>query len=113
MSFSFDRRGFVRAAFAAAALGAECVVVVDEDIGPFDPTAVQWAIATRSQWDRDLVMIPRMAMALDPSALARTPPALRKNGDVLSTKVGLDATIPMDPPELMASYRRTSAPPAD
>lgn len=43
------------------------------------------------------------------TALARTPPALRKNGDVLSTKVGLDATIPLDPPELVASYRRVTA----
>ncbi|MBI3374158.1 MAG: UbiD family decarboxylase [Betaproteobacteria bacterium] len=85
------------------------VVVVDEDIDPFDPMQVEWAIATRTQWDRDLIMIPRMAMALDPSALARTPPALRKNGDVLSTKVGLDATIPLDPPEKVASYRRVSA----
>ena len=87
------------------------VVVVDEDVDPFDPMRVQWAIATRTQWDRDLVMIPRMAMALDPSALARTPPALRKNGDVLSTKAGLDATIPLDPPELVASYRRAAPPP--
>ncbi len=88
------------------------VVVVDEDIDPFDPLQVEWAEATRTQWDRDLVVIPRMGMALDPSALARTPAAVRKNGDVLSTKVGLDATIPLDPPELVHTYRRVSVPPA-
>ncbi len=89
------------------------VVAVDEDIDPFDPVRVQWAIATRSQWDRDLVIIPRMGMALDPSAISRTPPAVRASGDVLSTKAGLDATIPLDQPEWVGNFRRVRVPEAD
>ena len=85
------------------------VVVVDDDIDPFDPMRVQWAIATRSQWDRDLITIPRMGMALDPSAITRTPLAIRQMGDVLSAKSGLDATIPFDNPDAMKHFRRVSA----
>lgn len=88
------------------------VVVVDDDIDPFDPMQVQWAIATRTQWDRDLILVPRMGMALDPSAISRTPPAVRKLGDVLSTKAGLDATIPLDIPERIDAYRRVRVPAA-
>lgn len=88
------------------------VVVVDDDIDPFDPMQVQWAIATRSQWDRDLLLVPRMGMALDPSAISRTPPAVRQLGDVLSTKAGLDATIPLDVPERIDAYRRVRVPDA-
>ncbi len=88
------------------------VVVVDDDIDPFDPMQVQWAIATRSQWDRDLLLVPRMGMALDPSAISRTPPAVRQLGDVLSTKAGLDATIPLDAPERIDAYRRVRVPDA-
>ena len=89
------------------------VVVVDDDIDPFDPIAVEWAIATRTQWDRDLVIIPRMGMALDPSARARTPAPVRKMGGMLSTKTGLDATIPFDQPELIEGYRRVKVPEQD
>jgi 2,5-furandicarboxylate decarboxylase 1 len=86
------------------------VVVVDDDIDPFDPMRVQWAIATRSQWDRDLIVIPRMGMALDPSAITRTPEAIRAMGDVLSAKSGLDATIPFDQPAAMKHFRRVAVP---
>ncbi|MBX3521182.1 MAG: UbiD family decarboxylase [Xanthobacteraceae bacterium] len=88
------------------------VIVVDDDIDPFDPIRVQWAVATRSQWDRDLILVPRMPMALDPSAITRTPEPIRKMGDVLSTKAGLDATIPFDQPDKMQHFRRVSVPPA-
>lgn len=86
------------------------VVVVDDDIDPFDPVKVQWAVATRSQWDRDLIVIPRMGMALDPSAITRTAAAVRAMGDVLSAKSGLDATIPFDQPEMMKHFRRVGVP---
>jgi len=87
------------------------VIVVDKDIDPFDHLKVSWAMATRSQWDRDLLIIPRLPMALDPSAINRTPEAVRNTGEVLSTKSGLDATIPFDQPELMSSYERVAAGP--
>ncbi len=65
------------------------VVVVDEDVDPFDPTAVEWAIATRFQADRDLLIWKdRPASSLDPSA------KLRPGRKARSAKMGLDATIP-------------------
>lgn len=80
-----DREGepknAIIAAFAAHP-SLKCVVVVDEDIDPFNPTEVEYAIATRVRWDKDLVLIPGVrGSSLDPSA---------QNG--LTTKVGIDAT---------------------
>ncbi len=63
------------------------VVVVDDDVNIFDDEHVLWAIATRSQWDKDLVVIPgMMGTRLDPSG-----------NDILTTKGGIDATKPVDP----------------
>jgi UbiD family decarboxylase len=65
------------------------VVVVDEDVDPFDMAAVEWAIATRFQADRDLVILPdQPSSSLDPSATQEPGQKAR------STKMGLDATIP-------------------
>jgi UbiD family decarboxylase len=59
------------------------VVVVDEDIDVFSAEEVEFAIATRFQADRDLVMLRAMrGSSLDPSA--------GKRG--LTTKLGIDAT---------------------
>src|SRR5262249_57247794 len=45
------------------------VVVVDEDIDVFDESEVLWAIATRMQADRDLVVISgSLGAMLDPCA---------------------------------------------
>jgi 2,5-furandicarboxylate decarboxylase 1 len=65
------------------------VVVVDDDIDVFDATDVEWAIATRVQGDKDVIVIPgARAKPLDPS-LAVTPPGVVPTG----AKVGIDATI--------------------
>src|SRR5215510_2841561 len=65
------------------------VVVVDDDIDVFDATDVEWAIATRVQGDKDVIIIPgARAKPLDPS-LAVTPPGVVPTG----AKVGIDATI--------------------
>ncbi len=65
------------------------VVVVDDDIDVFDPTDVEWAIATRVQGDKDVIVIPgARAKPLDPS-LAVTPHGVVPTG----AKVGIDATI--------------------
>jgi UbiD family decarboxylase len=62
------------------------VVVVDEDIDIFDPEAVEYAIATRFQADRDMVVIRNVkGSSLDPSA----------SKDATTTKVGIDATKPL------------------
>lgn len=65
------------------------VVVVDDDIDVFDAMDVEWAIATRVQGDRDVIIVPgARAKPLDPS-LAITPPGVVPTG----AKVGIDATI--------------------
>lgn len=65
------------------------VVVVDDDIDVFDAMDVEWAIATRVQGDRDVIIVPgARAKPLDPS-LPVTPPGVVPTG----AKVGIDATI--------------------
>jgi 2,5-furandicarboxylate decarboxylase 1 len=66
------------------------VVVVDEDVDIHDPTEVEWAIATRFQADRDLVIVSEaQGSKLDPST---------RNG--VGAKMGFDATKPLDAPPL-------------
>jgi 2,5-furandicarboxylate decarboxylase 1 len=65
------------------------VVVVDEDIDVFNPTEVEWAIATRVQADRDVMIVTHArGKPLDPSLLP-TPPGIVPT----TAKVGIDATI--------------------
>lgn len=60
------------------------VTVVDDDVDIFDDEQVAWAVATRVQADRDLLVIPRTrGSSLDPSA----------DGGV-TAKAGIDATVP-------------------
>jgi 2,5-furandicarboxylate decarboxylase 1 len=55
-----------------------------------DAREVEWAIATRFQADRDMIVVANSQCSkLDPST---------KNG--LGAKMGLDATIPLDAPEM-------------
>jgi UbiD family decarboxylase len=79
-----------RAALEAAFKGHPSLkhaVVVDEDINIEDPQEVEWAIATRTQMDEDLVVKPgEYGSSLDPSADQVT----RK-----TCKAGLDATLPL------------------
>ena len=61
-------------------------IVVDEDIDIEDPESVEWALATRTQMDKDLSLRPgELGSSLDPSADQVT----RK-----TCKVAVDATIP-------------------
>lgn len=58
--------------------------VVDEDINPTDPNAVEFALATRCQADRDFIMIPNAkGSSLDPSS---------DQEKLLTSKLGIDAT---------------------
>src|SRR4029077_15061752 len=61
----------------------------DDDIDINNPTDVEWAIATRVQGDKDVMIIPgARAKPLDPSLLQGA-------GVVpIGTKVGIDATMP-------------------
>ncbi|MBI2953476.1 MAG: UbiD family decarboxylase [Chloroflexi bacterium] len=63
-------------------------IVVDEDIDVFDDRWVMWAVATRSQWDRDVMIVPNCyGSILDPSTGERG----------LGCKGGIDATMPAPP----------------
>lgn len=81
-----------RKAIAAAFRGhgsLKHVVIVDTDINPYDPYDVEWAIATRFQADRDLVVLhDQPGSSLDPSSTHEPGKKTR------TAKMGLDATIP-------------------
>lgn len=65
------------------------VVIVDDDIDVFDESDVFWALATRMQADRGLVVISgSLGAILDPSATA----------DGVTAKIGIDATKPFGQP---------------
>lgn len=71
-----------------AAMGAhpsmKMVTIVDNDIDVFDDRDVEWAVATRFQGHKGLVMIENArGSSLDPSA------------DETTTKIGIDATKPI------------------
>jgi 2,5-furandicarboxylate decarboxylase 1 len=87
-----------------AAFGAHSdikqVVVVDDDVEVHDPQQVEWAVATRFQADRDLVVIAgAQGSPVDPSTTLQeefdngSPKQAQVQG--MSAKMGLDATKPM------------------
>jgi UbiD family decarboxylase len=77
----------IRAAFAGHR-SCKHVFVVDPDIDLYDPLAVEWAMATRFQGDRGLVVLEKApGSSLDPSA---------EPGSHLTTRVGFDLTRPLD-----------------
>jgi len=62
------------------------VIVVDKDINPTDEDAVMWALATRTQADRDMTILPHtICNRLDPSS-----------DDGLGAKLLIDATRPRE-----------------
>jgi UbiD family decarboxylase len=62
-------------------------VVVDEDIDILNPMEVEWAIATRVQADKDVIVMPdEVGSSLDPSADPNT---------YATAKMGIDATKPL------------------
>src|SRR5207342_2191921 len=74
---------------ALSVMDLKHVVVVDDDIDIYDPTEVEWAIATRVQGDKDVMIVGNArAKPLDPS--------LPQGAGIVPTgaKVGIDATIP-------------------
>jgi len=88
ISLAKKNEGEARTAMLAAMVNnadIKHVVVVDEDINIFDTEQVEWAIATRFQGDRDLLVVPQIQTSLlDPSS----------SGGI-GTKLGIDATTPV------------------
>jgi UbiD family decarboxylase len=69
------------------------VILVDEDVDPFDSNDVMWALNTRYQGDIDTVFIPGVRChPLDPSQNPGFNPMLRDVG--MSCKVIFDCTVP-------------------
>jgi 2,5-furandicarboxylate decarboxylase 1 len=79
---------------ALSVMDLKHVVIVDEDIDVFNPMDVEWAIATRVQGDRDVLIVNNVrGKPLDPS-LPPTPVGIVPT----TAKVGIDATIPENVP---------------
>lgn len=87
--FEGEAKNVLLGAFAAH-YDIKHVVVVDEDVDIYNPTEVEWAVSTRFQADKDLVVICNaLGSRLDPST-----------NDGVSAKMGLDATRPLDAPDM-------------
>ena len=90
MSMDTDHKGEIRRALTLALsfTSVKKAVVVDVDVDPQDDQEVEWALATRFQADRDLIVIPELrGQPIDPSS--------RWTGEgFLTTKMGMDATRP-------------------
>ena len=68
-------------------------VAVDTDIDVWDAAAVAWAIAVRSQSDRDLIVVGELSgVHNDPSSIAV---GEQNRPDHVTAKLGVDATVPL------------------
>jgi 2,5-furandicarboxylate decarboxylase 1 len=83
-----DGKKAIAAAFEGHKSLKHCVVV-DGDIDIYDPNDVEWAIATRFQADKNVVVLSKQpGSSLDPSG------DLSEGKKATTAKAGLDATIP-------------------
>jgi 2,5-furandicarboxylate decarboxylase 1 len=97
-----DGKKAIQAAFAGHS-SCKHVYVVDKDIDIYNPLEVEWAMATRFQGDRDLVVRERApGSSLDPSADA---------GPHLTTRLGFDLTAPLE--TAGKSFRKAEFPTVD
>lgn len=81
-----DGKNVIMAALAAHPSLKHCVVV-DEDVNIFDAEDIEYAIATRVKGDENILIVPgARGSSLDPCA----------KPDGTTTKVGVDATKPLD-----------------
>ena len=82
------QRNAILAAFGALK-DLDLVIVVDEDIDIRDPQDVEYALATRMEASRDLILIPG----------ARGHEYVRAGNNGIRTKLGIDASVPFDEKE--------------
>ena len=81
-----DGKKAIAAAFAGHK-SLKHVVIVDDDVDIYSPSSVEWAIATRVQADKNVIILTgQKGSSLDPSADART---------YATSKMGIDATRPL------------------
>jgi 2,5-furandicarboxylate decarboxylase 1 len=94
-----EARNAIAAVFASAA-DVKHVFIVDEDIDVFDDQQIDWALSTRFQADRDLVVESGFrAVPLDPSL----------DGKRVGAKAGFDLTKPFGKKDSM-EYTVPTAP---
>lgn len=94
-----DGKNVLMAIFAANP-SIKHAIVVDPDINVYDMEQVEWAIATRFQGDKDLLLIPNVRVSsLDPSS---------NQEHQLGCKVGFDATRPLTKP--MENFKKVRVP---
>jgi len=80
-----DAKNAVMAALASHT-SLKHVIVVDEDIDPFDLQDIEFAVATRVRGDRDVMVVTGVrGSSLDPT----------RSEDGTNVKVGIDATMPI------------------
>lgn len=92
-----EARNVIMGAFATH-YDIKHVTVVDADVNVHDPVEVEWAVATRFQADRDLIVLGgSQGSRLDPST----------DGGV-GAKMGLDATVPAE--ALEGRFKRIGVP---
>jgi len=95
-----DGKNALLAAFSAHP-SLKHAIAVDSDIDVYNLEEVEWAIATRFQADKDLLIIGNIrGSTLDPSANQETG---------TTTKMGIDATRPLDKPKEKFEKARTVA----
>lgn len=84
-----EAKNLILAAFGAH-YDIKHAIAVDTDVDVHDPGQVEWAVATRFQADRDLILVAgAQGSKLDPSTT-----------EGLGAKMGLDATVPVEAPEM-------------
>jgi UbiD family decarboxylase len=82
-NFEGEPKNAIMAAFASHP-SLKMAIVVDEDINPINPVAVEYAISTRCQADKGIVIITNAkGSSLDPSS---------DQDNLVTAKVGIDAT---------------------
>lgn len=87
MSLETDDRGEIRRALthALSFTHTKKVIAVNTDVDVSDDQEVEWALATRFQGEKDLIVIPGLrGQPIDPSS----------GEGFLTTKIGMDATRP-------------------
>jgi 2,5-furandicarboxylate decarboxylase 1 len=83
-----DGKKAIAAAFEGHKSLKHCVIV-DDDIDIYNPNDVEWAVATRFQADKNIVILPNQrGSSLDPSG------DLTEGKKARTCKMGIDATIP-------------------
>jgi 2,5-furandicarboxylate decarboxylase 1 len=87
--FEGEAKNIMMGAFAGH-YDVKQVIVVDEDVDIHDPMEVEWAVATRSRADRDVLIVSdAQGSRLDPTTVGG-----------VGAKLGIDATIPLDAPPM-------------